>query len=314
MIGISKWRVQGMRDPLMQRVKQQLGVETVPFYENESPEKAASKRTIRELGAHRDGPLNPERVAVDDPRAMAETVKGLARDLGADMVGIARLTPIMINIGENLPHDTVICMGFHEDYRAVVKGADAVEAQAFGAYQRCAETSTALAERLRGMGWPGLAHHNGGGDIMAIPALYAAGFGELGKHGSLINPEYGASFRPSFVTTTMPLAVDAPLVFGVQDYCENCNLCTNNCPGDAVATSEPIVTEGVRRWIVSTEKCYPYSRYRQEYCHICVDVCPYIHKENGDAERRGIYKQYMKARRDAGWKAPKSDVVHAAAE
>jgi epoxyqueuosine reductase len=314
MIGTSKWRVQGMRDPLMQNVKRKLGVDEVPFYANQSPEKKRNRDAIQAFGARRDGPVNAEQAPVDAPHAMAETIKGLARDLGADMVGIAKLTPVMINIGEVVPHDTVICMGFHEDYHAVVKGAGAVEEQAFGAYYRCAETSTLLAEKVRDMGWPGLAHHNGGCDIMAIPALHAAGFGELGKHGSLINPQFGASFRPSFVTTTMPLAVDEPLIFGVQDYCENCNLCTNNCPGDAVASTPPVVTEGVKRWIVSTEKCYPYSRFRNEYCHICVDVCPYIHKENGDTEIRGIYKQYMKLRREAGWKAPKSDVAYDAAQ
>jgi epoxyqueuosine reductase len=314
MIGISKWRVQGMRDPLMHLVMHDLGLESAPLYDNQRALKTASKNRIEECGKHRDGPVSDRQVPVDDPHAMAERIKGMARDLGADMVGIAKLTPIMINIGELLPHDTVICMGFHEDYAAVTEGADAVEDQASIAYQQCAENATKLAEEVRAMGWPALAHHNGGCDIMAIPALYAAGFGELGKHGSLINPEFGASFRPSVVTTTMPLAVDEPLIFGVQDYCENCNLCTNNCPGEAVATAEPKITEGVKRWIIATDKCYPYSRFKPEYCHICVDVCPYIHKENGDADRRGIYKQYMKARKQAGWRAAKGQVAASAAE
>ena len=49
------------------------------------------------------------------------------------------------------------------------------------------------------------------------------------------------------------------------------------------------------------------SRFRESYCHICVDVCPYIHKENGDAEKRDMFKQYMKVRRDEGYKTPKGE-------
>lgn len=129
--------------------------------------------------------------------------------------------------------------------------------------------------------------------------MYDAGFGELGKHGSLINPAYGASFRPSFVTTDLPLEPDRPHEFGVQDYCESCRLCVNNCPGDAIP-NDHILTEGIKRWLTDIEKCYPYSRLRQEYCHLCVDVCAYnapLHRET--------YKVFMMGRKTEGYKTPK---------
>lgn len=305
MIGISKYRVQGLRDPLMVNVMRSLDIERVPLYDNYPEATRDRQQRIRDLGPMRDGPVNAEQVTVDDPAAMAERIKGIARDLGADLVGIARLQPIMLNIGANVPHEWVICAGIHEQYGHVLDGPRAVETEVFDVYCRCAELATALAARIRDMGWPALAHHNGGCDVMAIPAMYHAGLGELGKHGSLIHPQFGANFRPGFVTTTMPLVEDGPLRFGVQDYCENCQLCTNNCPGDAMSRT-PTVTDGIKRWIVSTEKCYPYSRFRDEYCHICVDVCPYIHKENGNNAYRAIYKDYMKARKQAGWRSAKS--------
>jgi epoxyqueuosine reductase QueG len=127
----------------------------------------------------------------------------------------------------------------------------------------------------------------------------------MGKHGSLIHRQFGAGFRPSFVMTDLPLQPDRPDLFGVQDYCMNCRLCENNCPADAIAASEDfIVTEGYRRWLVDTEKCYTASRLRDEYCHICVDVCPYVHKENGDRALMLLYKQFMGKRKRAGWKTP----------
>jgi epoxyqueuosine reductase len=149
-----------------------------------------------------------------------------------------------------------------------------------------------------------MAHHNGACDIQAIPAMIAAGLGELGKHGSLVHAEFGASHRPGIVTTTMPLAADAPLVFGVQDTCLHCNLCSNNCPADAIPREEFTFTEGIRRWVTDVAKCYVFSRLRAEYCHICVDVCPYVHMANGDPVKRELYKRYTATRKKAGYKTP----------
>ena len=52
------------------------------------------------------------------------------------------------------------------------------------------------------------------------------------------------------------------------------------------------------------EKCYTISRLREQYCHICVDVCPYIHKANKDAEKKALYRRYMMMRKKAGYKTP----------
>lgn len=304
MIGITPYREQGLKDPLLVEVMRSLGMDSVPLYDAEAPEKTANKEYIRSLGETRDGPVSPDRIDTSDTHALTERIKGMARDLGADIVGVAMLQPSFIDDGVELPHDVILCMGVHEKYGNVVEGADAVEAEASRVYAECARISDAMARNIRDIGFAALAHHNGGCDIQAIPAMYHAGFGELGRHGSLIHPTFGANFRPGLVTTTLPLEPDAPYEFGVPDYCENCNLCINNCPGDAIA-ADAIVTAGIRRWLVDIAKCYPYSRLRAEYCHLCVDVCPYIHKENGNADYRGVYKQFMRARKDAGYKTPK---------
>ena len=39
--------------------------------------------------------------------------------------------------------------------------------------------------------------------------IYCSGFGEMGRHGSLINSIHAANFRPGFVTTNVPLQADA---------------------------------------------------------------------------------------------------------
>jgi formate hydrogenlyase subunit 6/NADH:ubiquinone oxidoreductase subunit I len=102
----------------------------------------------------------------------------------------------------------------------------------------------------------------------------------------------------------MPLSPVTPFEFGVQETCLHCDLCSNNCPGDAIPNDDFIVTEGIRRWITDVEKCYVYSRLRPEYCHICVDVCPYVHMANGDPVKKASYKRYTAMRKKAGYKTP----------
>jgi epoxyqueuosine reductase QueG len=310
MKGISRLRHWGHEDPVMIRLLKERGLDEIPLFRRDSPkmQKADWGGSIARwvgLAKERDGPVNPGKTLADDPAALTAHIKQKARDLGASDVGCAELAPIMLNIGYEAHQKHIISIIVAEDYAKVLGGALEIESEAIRVYVRCAELATELAKYVRALGYPAVADHNGSDDIQAIPALYACGMGELGKHGSLIHPEFGAGFRPGFVRTDAPLVLDAPRRFGVQDYCMNCKLCANNCPPAAIPDSEDyIVTEGVKRWLTDIERCYEASRLRDEYCHICVDVCPYVHKENGDEEKRATYKHYLGKRRTAGYRTP----------
>jgi formate hydrogenlyase subunit 6/NADH:ubiquinone oxidoreductase subunit I len=310
MRGISKIREQGYKDPLLVQVMKQHGFDELPLYKHRPPEQNALRQRWSDLAKFRDGPVNPQRTRFDDAAAASAAIKAFAFDIGASDVGIARLTPIMVRENFDIPHDYAICMIFAEDYAEALKGPRAIETEAAAAYLRCAENSTKLAEYVRSLGYPAIAHHNGACDIQAIPAMIAAGLGELGKHGSLVHREFGASHRPGIVTTTMPLAVDQTFEFGVQDTCLHCNLCSNNCPADAIP-QEFEISEGIRRWVTDVAKCYVYSRLRPEYCHICVDVCPYVHMATGDPTKKDLYKRYMGVRKKQGYKTPTHFSQHA---
>lgn len=300
MRGTTPRREQGMADPVLATMVHALGLETARHYAAATPKVKAYRESWAKLAPFRDGPVNPERVDVDDPARMNEKIKGKATELGATMAGICRLEPHMVDLGEDVPHEFVVVACVAEDYEKVLQGANAVEEEAMRVYAKCSEIATELAAYIRSLGYPARAHHNGACEVQAIPIFYQVGFGELGRHGSLINEKYGASFRPGFVTTDLPLAEDKPRPFGVQDFCMNCNVCMNNCPGDAIP-QEPVLTRGVKRWLIDLEKCYPYSRLRDEYCHLCVDVCPYNVKSHPDT-----YKSFMKERKQVGYKTPKS--------
>ena len=276
-----------------------MGLDKPPLEDSETPILRQYRRAWNNLALERDGPINPVRQEATDKRRMADQVKAHARSLGADMVGICELRPYFIDEGKEVNNKYVAAIIVHEEYGKVLESAEAVHEEAFRVYAKVAEIATEVARYIRSLGYPALAHHNGASELIAIPILHQVGFGELGRHGSLITELYGASFRPSMVTTDLPMDVDTPLEFGVQNFCLLCRACMNNCPGGAIP-KDHILTEGVRRWVTDVEKCYPYSRLRKDYCHICVDVCPFNAKHN-----QPIYMRFMRKRLDEGFKTPR---------
>src|ERR1043166_5514587 len=300
MRGITPRREQGMADPVLAEMVHAMGLNEAPHYAAPKPTIQAYRRRWVELAPYRDGPVNVTREPVA-PAAITREIKEKAHDLGADFVGVCRLQPHMIELGAEVPHEFVVVACVAEDYEKVMHGADAVEEEGMRVYVKCAEIATELASSIRSLGYPARAHHNGGSEVQAIPIFYQVGFGELGRHGSLINEKYGASFRPGFVTTDLPVVEDQPREFGVQDFCLNCNVCQLNCPGDAIP-QDYVLTRGIKRWLIDLERCYPYSRLRDEYCHLCVDVCPYNVRSHPET-----YRAFMKKRKQVGYKTPKTN-------
>ena len=85
MIGITRYREQGLKDPLLGEVMRAHGMDSVPLYDTESATKTRYKNMIKALAPGRDGPVNPERTPFDDLTALTERIKGMARDAGADL-------------------------------------------------------------------------------------------------------------------------------------------------------------------------------------------------------------------------------------
>ena len=111
------------------------------------------------------------------------------------------------------------------------------------------------------------------GALAMIPPALACGFGELGKHGSIINRDLGASFRLSAVLTDAPFAPTPAQTHGIDGFCQNCRICEEACPPEALFAEKQTV-RGVRKWYVDFEKCLPF--FNQHHgCAICIAVCPW---------------------------------------
>lgn len=98
-------------------------------------------------------------------------------------------------------------------------------------------------------------------------AAQAAGLGTIGRHSLLITPEFGSMVWLGMVLCEQELEPDK-----MKDpVCDNCNLCVNICPVNALEKPE-----------LKQLTCYDFAfgddKETQAWrisCHKCRDICPY---------------------------------------
>jgi epoxyqueuosine reductase QueG len=178
------------------------------------------------------------------------------------------------------------------DYPAIAAAPSAAtNGEVMRVYAGLADLTIELARRIRELGQPARAHTLAHEELAFIPHAVAAGLGELGKHGSLLHPRLGASFRLAAVTTDLPLVIGTPTAERVAELCRNCSLCVDHCPGNAIS-HEPVLVRGERRWVVDTDRCAPYwATYHA--CAICLQVCPW-NARAGAGPVRELYVRTVK--------------------
>ncbi len=261
--------------------------ERMAHFRKRFPPRAKRHLFIRDeiLELQRDTKVNPVRTEIDDPAASTEEIKALATGMGADAVGIAAYDQRFTFSGvEPPPHDFVIvlAMGMKYDYMADIGPRSQDEVH--DVYYKLDDLAVRLTHHIGAWGYSARMQPNGG-DI-PIPAYgWLAGLGELGKHGSLISPTLGSSFRLCAVTTDMPLLAAGAQDFGIDEVCSKCSMCARFCPGDAIGLEKQQVN-GLSRWQVDRPKCEPFF-HKLYGCKICLMVCPL----NGHSMFRAQYKE-----------------------
>jgi ferredoxin len=213
--------------------------------------------------------------AAGTPAEWTARIKEFALAHEADIVGVARVDPAWLFEGMEVHGAWVVVLGVVMAHDALSRAPEPEAAAEVAAqYNRGTRAAKALANFIRGQGYDAEGHGGpGAGPIQLIPAALAAGLGELGKHGSIINRVHGASFRLAGVVTELPLVPDAPANFGADDFCLSCQVCTNACPPAAIADAKQWV-RGVEKWYIDFDKCMPFFASTHG-CGICIAVCPW---------------------------------------
>ncbi len=249
-------------------------------------EPTANHRVITRLfwqDRRRLGPVAGRRVAAD-PGEMSARIKRAARERGAALVGITRLTDEMRYEGFETPFVYAISVAVPMDRETMLyTPSDRSSLEIMRMYSDVNRVAIELAAHIRGLGWPARASTNISPDasveVLHLPIAIAAGLGELGKHGSIITPELGSNLRLATVLTDLPLEIDTPREVGVDDFCASCRICESNCPPHAILPAKQLV-RGVRRWYVDFDKCVPYFA-KTAGCGICIQVCPWSEPGRG---------------------------------
>lgn len=208
--------------------------------------------------------------------AWTETLKKQALELGADDVGICEYREEWTYQDRPVPQGRyVVVMAFSHDYPELSTAPDEkAYIEVIRQYSRAGVTSLHVANWIREQGYFAAAKTGPmTEDVLMIPAAIEAGLGELGKHGSMIHRRLGANFRLSMVLTDLPLLTDSPDVFGADDFCTRCQVCSINCPPDAISP-EKVMVRGEMKWYVEFDKCLPYFM-DYKTCGICLAVCPW---------------------------------------
>ncbi|MDP6605196.1 MAG: reductive dehalogenase domain-containing protein [Dehalococcoidia bacterium] len=265
--------VEGAQRPT--RTKQEMGgTGRSQMFRRRMPASARRQTFLRRfvLAPARDALVNEARTEVDDVEAMTTEIKALVREMGAEAVGIAAYDPRLVFAdAPERDHRHVIVFGLSMKYDCLIDIGPRSQAEVHRVYYTLDDMAVRLAQQIGSYGYSACAQPNMG-DI-PLPAYgYLAGLGELGKHGSLISPELGSSFRLVAVSTDLPLLVDGPKDHGIDEVCASCNVCTRFCPGDAIKPDKKEVN-GVLRWHVDTPACQPWF-YKMHGCKICLMVCP----------------------------------------
>lgn len=267
---------------------------------------------VRGAGLDRMGPWNPADLDMNWAEATL-AVRHAALFYGASLAGVAELNPLWLYADHLSPSqerrdraipvhyggerfeqaddawyipesmNRVVALAFEEDYHALSNSPGRLASAAVGnGYSRMAITSSQLADFIRGLGYRAIPAGNGVG--LSIPMAIDAGLGQLGRMGLLVTPKYGPRVRLAKVITDMPLIPNATIDFGVEEFCEACMLCADDCPSESV-TKGPMTWEGasvsnnpgVHKWFTTPEGCYDFNGFS---CSNCKRVCPFNKPNN----------------------------------
>lgn len=196
---------------------------------------------------------------------------------GISLIGFAPYDPkyTYVEARSWVRYPTVISVVYEQDYDETQIAPNArTEIAGYKAHTRGAWAMLKLADYIRSRGYhaqvqgpfraPGIMQHY----------AVAAGLGQMGANGQLLSPNFGSRSRIGQMSTDAPVTYDRPRDYGIPQFCEQCLVCVNRCPGRALSR-ERIWWRGVFKFKAASSRCMPILvRKGYDNCSICVRTCP----------------------------------------
>ena len=229
------------------------------------------------------------------PGQATQRIKGFTRQLGADLVGIAKLDPdwVYSRRGEifdqswrdwgqpiELTHQYAIVFAEEMDIHMTQTAPHMPTlVESMRNYAKGAFISTQLAAFIANLGYSATANHLRHYDLILPPVAVDAGLGEISRMGYLMTKEFGPRIRLGAVTTDMPLIPDKPVDLGIQSFCRLCRKCAVCCPSQSIPKDDEYTeVNGTLRWKLNAEGCFDYWAKAGTDCNVCMRVCPWSHE------------------------------------
>ena len=146
-------------------------------------------------------------------------------------------------------------------------------------YEEAHMAEERLINFIRGIGYKAYDIHSLG--INPIPFAIMAGMGEMGRTNRVISPYFEGGIRFAIILTDLPLALDKPIDFGLQEFCRGCKKCARACPAGALSMDDdqswepvgPYSSTGKKVFYEDCEKCIAYTSSKGSYCGACLAAC-----------------------------------------
>lgn len=255
--------------------------------EKKEPLVAAQSDIIDHLVSIKDNKVAISKAPIpEEPDILSRHIKQLGYYLKADIMGICQLPQSAVYsfdyqgnpVNIDYPFAIVIVVG--KDYETVnaSTGYDwIVDSISFQAYHQTAIIAHTIANYVRRLGYRASPQHNRRYQVLLPPLLLQAGIGEVSRAGIILNPFLGLSYKAAAVLTDLPLTPDKPVDFGLQDFCQHCNICAEMCPGKAISGGDKVVYNGYETWKLNEQRCISFFLLNKKGagCGRCVKVCPF---------------------------------------
>lgn len=219
---------------------------------------------------------NPKGPAMSATPEFLKTLKEFILSTDADILEFVKLPQDLIFQGAGIIYDNAIILAMEMSEEDINKAPsqDTMD-MVMETYDSLGIAANKIAEFLRVHGFSAQADHPLGGLVLFPPLAHKAGIGWVGRNGLLITPDFGPRVRLAAVYTSIQ---DLPFVDSnnhewIEDYCNECGLCIDQCPAGAIL-EEVIVHDTGQVSRVDQDPCFKY--FVQYYgCSVCIKACPF---------------------------------------